>query len=170
MARAADASGLQVGDDERFQRREWKVQRVGWAVLVLVLLAGLLGAFGGGVVAHATASSAGVPAVLDYERFVRFAAPTELRVVLDPSAIRPDGAAHLWLPHRYLDHVDVERVRPEPQRVTGGASGVIYEFLLTPGQAGVISLVVRPDRAGVLTGQLVLADRRGLTFRQFVYP
>jgi hypothetical protein len=170
MARAADASGLQVGDDERFQRREWKIQRVAWVVLGLVLLGGLLGAFGGGVAAHATASSAGVPAVLDYDRLVRFSAPTELRVVLDPTAIRPDGVAHLWLPHRYLRHVEVDRVTPEPQRVIGGASGVIYEFVLTPGQAGIISVVVRPTRAGVLAGQLVLADRRGLSFRQFVYP
>jgi len=170
MPRAANATALEVDDDDRFQRREWRIQRVSWLVLGLVLLAALLGAFGGGPLAHATAGASGIPAVLDYDRFLRFASPTELRLILDPSAIRPDGVAHVWLPHRYLDRVDVRRVTPEPQRVTGGASGVMYEFLLTPGQAGVISMVVQPERAGMLAGQIVLADRRGLTFRQFVYP
>lgn len=33
------AGGLQLDDDVAFQRREWVVQRAGWAVLSTILLA-----------------------------------------------------------------------------------------------------------------------------------
>ena len=170
MARTAQPPELEVDRDERFQRREWRIQRISWVLVTLIIVAGLLGAFGGGPLAHATASASGVPIRLDYDRTVRYEVPSELRIILDPSAIRPDGVTQLWLPHRYLDHVAIEQVTPQPVRTIGGASGALYEFHLTPGQAAVVSFTVKPRRAGMIDGQLVLPDRRGLSFRQFVFP
>ena len=34
---------LEIHQDLPFQRRSWTVQRVGWAIMALVVLAGLLG-------------------------------------------------------------------------------------------------------------------------------
>ncbi|HVF07519.1 MAG TPA: hypothetical protein VNC60_02985, partial [Actinomycetota bacterium] len=93
MPRAAQATGLEVDRDEQFQRREWLVQRISWGMLTGVIILGLLGGFGGGPLAHATASDTGVPIRLDYDRMVRLGAISHLRLVLDPTAIRPDGIA-----------------------------------------------------------------------------
>ena len=138
--------------------------------MLATLLAGLLGLFGGGPLAHATARAGGVPVSLDYDRFIRFGSPNELRLTLDPSAIGGDGAARLWLPHRYLDRVEIDRITPEPENTSGGATGVMYEFLVTPGQPAVISMMVKAEHAGPLQGEVLLPDRRGVTFSQFVYP
>ena len=44
------AGGQRVGDPEikqnlRFQRRMWALERIGWAVMALVVLVGLVGLF-----------------------------------------------------------------------------------------------------------------------------
>ena len=58
MQRVGD---LEIEQDHDFQRRSWRLQRAGWIVLSLVLLAGLLGLFGSGPLAHATVGAPGCP-------------------------------------------------------------------------------------------------------------
>jgi hypothetical protein len=37
------AGNLEINQDLRFQRRMWAVQRIGWAVMALIVLVGLVG-------------------------------------------------------------------------------------------------------------------------------
>lgn len=46
---------LEISQDLEFQKRSWTIQRVGWVVIALLILAGLLGVFGKGIAADATA-------------------------------------------------------------------------------------------------------------------
>ena len=46
-----------VREDMRFQRRSWALERVGWAVLALIAIAGLTGALGNGPASRAQASA-----------------------------------------------------------------------------------------------------------------
>ena len=63
----------------------WALQRIGWAVMALVVLVGLVGLFGTGPLSRATAGEEEAPLfVEEYERFARFMLPTTLRVRLDP--------------------------------------------------------------------------------------
>ncbi|WP_324277336.1 hypothetical protein [Blastococcus brunescens] len=39
--------GLQVADHDAFQRREWKAERIGWVLMVLLVVAALVGLLGG---------------------------------------------------------------------------------------------------------------------------
>jgi hypothetical protein len=85
MAEVQRAGDLELNQDLRFQRRMWAVQRIGWAVMALVVLAGLLGLFGPGPLSSATAGKEEGPLLVEgYERFVRFRIPTTLQVRLDP--------------------------------------------------------------------------------------
>jgi hypothetical protein len=49
----ARIDGLQIGIDMAFQRRPWRAQRAGWALVPLVALAGLLGLLGSGPLSEA---------------------------------------------------------------------------------------------------------------------
>lgn len=52
---------LEIEEDLDFQRRMWRLQQIGWALLVLVVVAALLGLFGKGPLSRAVASRVGVP-------------------------------------------------------------------------------------------------------------
>ena len=79
MADVRQVGDLEIAQDLAFQRREWTIQRVAWAVMALVALAGLLGLFGGaGPLTRAAAGNGALR--LDYARFERKHAPTELRL------------------------------------------------------------------------------------------
>ncbi|HEU4345558.1 MAG TPA: hypothetical protein VFU31_28750, partial [Candidatus Binatia bacterium] len=45
---------LEIEEDLRFQERAWVVQRVGWGVMLLVIVATAAGMFGEGALSSAT--------------------------------------------------------------------------------------------------------------------
>lgn len=85
---------LSIDDDPGFQQHEWRVQRLGWIAALVVLLAAALGLFGGDILSQATAGEGGL--VVEYDRFIRFGAPTTLLLRLSPEAVA-DGAVGVWL-------------------------------------------------------------------------
>ncbi|MEU1889606.1 hypothetical protein [Streptomyces pristinaespiralis] len=73
--------GLEIDDSEAFHRKEQTFERVGWAVLALLLVAACLGVFGDwGPVASATAKSPGGIVTMEYDRFDRYTARTDLTI------------------------------------------------------------------------------------------
>ena len=84
---AKTVQGLQIEEDRAHQRREWRIERVGWVLMAGLLLAGLLGLLGDGPLSRATAGSAGALSV-EYDRLQRAAAPYEYRFEVDPSLAR----------------------------------------------------------------------------------
>lgn len=72
MAGIQRVGELETSQDIDLQSRAWAVQRVGWGVIALTVLAALLGLFGPGLFNNATAGSKEAPLWLEYKRFGRF--------------------------------------------------------------------------------------------------
>jgi len=49
---ATQREDLKLETDESFQRNEWRIQRAGWIVWSLVIIAGLIGLLGSGPRSH----------------------------------------------------------------------------------------------------------------------
>jgi len=77
---------LDINQDLAFQRRSWSLQRIGWGLIALVLIAALLGLFGHGPLSEATTDDPSLPIRLAYERFGRFGSPLVLRIRVEPAA------------------------------------------------------------------------------------
>jgi hypothetical protein len=170
MAPVPRRGDLQIGEDVEFLHRAWRVQRVGWAVLVLILLAALLGLTGTGPLSRATAGSEGGPVRVAYERFVRANAVTDLRVRLGPGVAR-EGRARLWFDRQYLDKVEVTGVVPEPESVEVSPDRVTYVFLAGEGGGPVeLALDLTPMRFGSWSGRMGAGDAEPVRLRHFVYP
>jgi hypothetical protein len=161
---------LHIEQDITFQRRSWTVQRVGWVIMALIVAATLAGLFGPGPLSRAAAGALGDPVRVEYQRFLRFQAPTSFSVELTPTAAR-EGEFRVWLARDYAEAVRVQEVVPPPERVEAGADRLIYVFPAAPagGPAGV-TFHLQPERVGQLNGRLGLPDGPTLTFIQFVYP
>jgi hypothetical protein len=161
---------LALEQDADFQRRSWALQRLGWAIMGLLILAALLGLFGGGPLSSITARSQDGSLTLQYDRFWRWQSPMILRVTVRPIT-QHAGQVHIWLNRAYLEGVSIEQVQPLPQRVEAGAERLTYIFSLSQvDQPTEIHFTVEPQRPGRIAGQLGLTDSTSLQFAHFIYP
>ncbi|WP_025745770.1 hypothetical protein [Kallotenue papyrolyticum] len=161
---------LHIGEDLAFQERQWTVERVGWVIMALLALAGLLGLFGGGPLSIAHAGSADQPLRVTYARFARYRTPAELEVSVQPAATQGQ-ALRLSMNRSWLDSMELQGVVPEPEQVEARAEHLIFVFLLEqPGQPLQITFNLQPIRVGAHTLQLGLDGAEPLRVTQLVYP
>lgn len=167
--RATEPVGdLERDPDLRFQRREWTVQRAGWLVMLLIVLVALSGLFGGGPLSTATAEVE--PLQLQYTRFERRHAPTELEVSLASSAVSQDQI-EVWLSVDYLARIEITSIVPEPEEVSEIDDRVVYRFSIDDQtQTPRILITLEHDEPGLTTGRIGLFDGPELQFWQVVYP
>ena len=161
---------LELEQDLAFQRREWTIQRAGWAVMALVIVAALLGLFGAGLLGKATTGDTEGVLWIEYDRFGRFVAPITLMVHLGPGAAR-EGVARVWLDRRYLESVQIEQITPEPDEVVAGPDRLIFVFRVAePGKPTAVNFSLQTEQFGPLMGRAGIAGGEPLRFRQFIYP
>ena len=161
---------LELSQDLDFQRRSWRVQRIGQGLMLLVVLAALLGLLGGGPLSRATAGAANAPLQVDYGRFVRHGGPTQMDIRLQPGAAH-GGSARVWLDRAYVDGIEIERIEPEPTCVEAGHDRISYVFTMNPpDQPATVTFSIMPDQMGLRTVRVGLDGGNTLTFRQMVYP
>lgn len=163
--------GLQIEEDIAFQRRWWRVQRVGWVAIALGLLAALLGFLGAGPLSTGTVIVPGVMRV-EYQRFTRYQTPETLTVHLEPAAIA-GPVVRIGIDRRYVDRARIELVVPRPRRVHARHDRLIYEFdVAEAGRPLVIAFGLQPQRVGLAGGRVSLerANPETATFRQMVHP
>jgi hypothetical protein len=169
MAHTRLSDELEGDQRDSVLRREWRFERLGWAVLALILVAGAAGVLGDGVVAAASARSTDGTAVLRYDRIIRRDAPTELELRLT-AAPGADSLVVVSLAEDYLAAVNVERVVPEPAMVRASSGRVDHHLLrLDRSRPMVVRVSVRANTVGAHHSVLGV-DGRVLSFRQLVLP
>lgn len=141
-------------------------QRVGWLLLLLMILAAAAGAFGDGPVARASLSASGGVRV-DYERIVRRRAPTEIRIVV-ASAPMPGGSLALEVDG--LPGAERLVPFPAPQHERATAGGARFE-IATRGE-GPFEIALRnvPRTLGRREFRLVVGLAEPVAIRQLVLP
>lgn len=165
MNRATER-GLHLDEDFRQQKIEWRLQRIVWPLLVLLLVAVMAGLLGQGPIARASVGSPEAGITMEYRRFVRQTTPDQLVVRLQAGAQR----VRLRIDGRYLDAVAVERVFPEPETVLSGPQAATLEFDARPGEWTVVRIELRPQEVGTVDGWIAVDEGPPHAFSQFVYP
>ncbi len=159
---------LEVSEDMAFQRREWTAERVGWALLGLLVVAAVLGLFAGGPLSNATAGGGGDLRV-EYDRFLRLKAPTSLRVRL-PAGVASEGKVRLAVSREYSEAMQVNQVTPQPDSVETGATEVVYVFsVATPDEPTAVEFELHSDELWVVPAAVSTGGGRA-EFSHFVYP
>jgi hypothetical protein len=144
-----------------FQRRSWTIQRVGWVILALIVLAGLVGLTGPGLLSDRTVGSPALSA--QYQRFQRETKLTRFMIRM-PGA----GDPTLKLGHDFQAGYEISDVQPQPVHGNAGAHGLTWRFDPVVGDL-VVVIWARPRRFGPATIDLQSGAAR-LTLRCFVYP
>ena len=168
-ARSIAERGLELHEDVRFQEVTWTVQRVGWIAMALIAVATLLGLFSGGPLSRASAGSASTGLTIEYDRFLRLGSPALVRLGLHGG--ETDGReVVVRIAQAYVEDAGLEQMHPAPAQAVAGSGGLVLVFRTEPGRPAAVVLSIKPRAVGQLRGEIGLADRAPIRFRQFVYP
>ena len=159
---------LAVGSDLEFQRRWWRFTRALWLFFAAVIVADLVGVFGRGPIANATARSPDGAMTVRYERIERYGAPSVLRIEFAPNAIH-DGKVELWVGETLIKSLGAQRVIPQPAQSRVGAGGVTYLFPASDVPASV-TFALEPTVPGILDMPLRASASGLLKLRAYVLP
>ena len=168
MTATEPVGDLEFDRDLSFQDREWTIQRAGWLVMLAIIVVALTGLLGSGPLSSATAEAG--PLQLEYSRFERRHAPTELEVSVARSAANQDQV-EVWVSSDYLARIEITSIVPEPEEVSEAGDRVVYRFNIDDqSEASEIRIALEPDEPGLTTGRIGVTDGPELMFSQFVYP
>lgn len=149
-------AGLQLDEDPRFRKREWRVERIGWLLVTAAFVVAIVGGFGYGPVSS-VALAAG-DADVEYTRIVHRENDDDLRVRGPGTTIRLTG--------EWVQAVDLEQVMPEPESMAADADSLTLEFA----QPGLhVTITYRAQQLGPLTGGVEVGEQR-FALEQVVLP
>jgi hypothetical protein len=159
-----------TGHDIEFERREWKVQRVAWVVMTLIIVAAAVGLFGNGVFAEADKTAADGSVRVDYHRIARHHQPRTLAVDVSPQFVA-GGEIRIWLGKEYVNELGLQNIIPEPESTEIEPDRVVYTFTAGEGEGPfTITFYYESDGVWRQTGRLGVVDGAEITFSQFVFP
>jgi hypothetical protein len=151
-----------------FQRRSWRVERLGWLAMLGLVLAGLLGAFGGsGWLAGATATTPDGALRITYHRVQRKMLPTVFRI----EALRPppEGRLQLRLGESLPAQWRMRSLLPPPAESRSDAQGLVLT-LHAGGPGPALALEAEPEGAGIFRLAIGFADGPPAILRILVWP
>ena len=144
----AETTGLELVTNRPFQRRFWRIQRVGWVIMALILLAALLGLTGkGGPLARASVT--GPEGEVVYPRVARWQTADELEVRFSRVSA---GEATVQVGVEFGRVFQVEGIQPEPSSSIVIAGGQQLTFEVGPGEGEKsVTINVRPTQPELAT-------------------
>jgi hypothetical protein len=152
-------------DDSDFHRREWKVERVGWAAMAVVVALALGGVFGRGPLSQATTGQT-PQATISYQRFARYGSSTSLQVT--PAEAQSKGDLHIEVDGAFIDANRIESLTPAPIEMRTAADRHVFTFSIEGAQT--ITFRLKPDRIGSNAGAFLVGSSPPLYVHQYVYP
>lgn len=155
----------QILEDMPFHHRQWFMQRVAWAIAVLVVVLALFGLFGDGPLSHAHAATATFR--VDYDRLIRRDNPVPLDIDVKASQ---GNEVSVVLSADYVQAFRLDSVLPYPDHMYATASEVVFVFRsAAPGTPLHITILQAALNPGSVHGQIRMADAE-VAINQFVYP
>lgn len=156
--------GLEVYEDVAFQKKEWLFERCGWAFLLLIILAALLGLFGSGPLSRVSSQTDDGAIRVSFGRFLRW----QTSQVIEIEFIQADLAHEVGISNELLKRWSLQKVTPEPDKVIPGKESTLYRFH-GEGPAR-IQIEYQATKVGNTEGTLTFAEDRSLDVKQFALP
>lgn len=165
---------LEVGVSVDLEHTTYRVAAVAWAVMSLLILAGLFGVFGEGWLAHTQSGAPGVPLRADYDRIIRLQKPEQLTLHIAPQAIE-DGAVSVRLSSAFIDDMQLQSIVPRPSRwqpAGGGDILLVYDHL--GGEAGrsglEVTIGVKSSSIGLVRAHAEIPGHPPIRLNSIVLP
>lgn len=166
--RSKNKSELELDEDMRFQRREWRVVRFAWIFLGIILLVAAAGLTGKGLFSTRTLAEPGALLAIEFEPIIRIQAPTEM--LLRISAAAGDSTVKLRLGREFIEGIEVTRFDPNPASVEAARDHYTYEFNRAPAQETLVRLTYEGARVGAVPLSVGLDSDHTYSAKQTFLP
>jgi hypothetical protein len=161
---------LQISEDYGFQRREWVAQRIGWGLVLVLIVITAAGLFGHGPISWTTAETADGTLKASFERFGRRGGSQSLLLRADAAAATK-GAWGLEIADDYVSAVEFRSISPQPDAATRVPGAILYTFTQTNPDADLkVTFRLTPSGLWGVNGEIRLAGHDRLTIEQFFFP
>ncbi|MFK3815284.1 hypothetical protein ACI2KG_01515 [Pseudomonas sp. NPDC089407] len=156
-----------VRENMPMQQRVWRFERVGWYVLVIIVLMALAGLFGNGPLSDAEKVSQDGRVKVEYQRLSRSGTTDNLFITVQG---QPGQPVKVELEGSLLRAASIETMQPEPQRSM--SRGPALSLQLGTGEDGVATLylTLRSDHVGTLEGIVNAGPQSTVHFSTFLFP
>lgn len=156
-----------IEEDPIHQRRLWRFERVGWCGLCLVVLLAMLGLFSEGPLSHKQIRNAEGTLLVQYQRFVRNGASSQLLLQARGAPSKP---LELVLAGDLLEGFSIETIQPAPQLSSSAGQGVQLD--VQPDSHGTVRvhLTLRNAGVGLYREEVGIAGGEPVRFTQVIYP
>lgn len=156
-----------VEEDIRMQERVWRFERVGWYVLVVIILLALAGAFGNGPLSDAQVTSTDGRIQVEYQRLSRSGTTDDLRITVHGIAGKP---VKVMLGGSLLREASIETMQPEPQSSISHGEALLLQLGTSRDGIATLYLTLRSESVGTLEGIVRTSPTSAVSFSTFLYP
>jgi hypothetical protein len=155
--------------DRQFRHLDWRIQHVGWIIILLIILCAMIGAFGGGPLGNVTRGSAATFRV-HYDRIARRSAPAALQVIIGASLLK-DSIVSVSVSQPLVTTLSPQFFDPIPETMIVSSTAITYRFHVTPQtDSASVTFHCEPQALGVQRGTIRVANAPALPIRVFVLP
>jgi hypothetical protein len=151
---------LPVSEDISLHKTGWIVQRIGWTLMFLFLVAALLGLFGEGPLSKRTLQSGNLQ--MKYEHFGRYEHTMKMELESLGENIR-----FVSLPQDYLKSFKVDKIVPEPAKQVASPGYISYVF--EGEQNDEVTFYMEPSRRKNAEG-IIKVNGSSFLIKQIIYP
>jgi len=156
-----------VREDMAFQLKAWRFERVGWYVLVLLVILTLLGLFSRGPLSSREAHSSDGRLDVEYEMFHRNGSTNPIIVHLKG---QPNAVLEVELGGEWLDGFDVQTLQPQPLRSASAGQGMrVWVQADAQGHAS-LHLSLLAEGLGLYSSRITTPGGAAVSFDQFIFP
>lgn len=158
------------------KRTEWRWERIGWALIALIVVAELFGVFGGGAIAGTTVEEERGPAryAVDYEKWNRYAAVSQAYVIVFAPDATGDTLNVTWT-DEIVRGWTIRSSHPDPDSGAATPEGGTFGYMVPSWSktlvVGFEHLPVRPGYwSGAVTIQAGESEPVTLVVDQRIFP
>ena len=156
-----------VQENMRMQHRVWRFERVGWYVLVIIVLLALAGLFGNGPLSDAEAVSQDGRLKVEYQRLSRSGTTDSLFITIQGVPGKP---VMVELAGSLLREASIETMQPEPQVSMSHGPALLLQLGTTNDGVATLYLTLRSEHVGTLQGVVRAGSQAEVQFSTFLYP
>lgn len=162
-----ESGGLEIEFSPEHERREFRVQRVAWALMGLAIVAALAGLFGPGPLSRAQAGETGGRLRAEFQRFARYQGPLELRIFC-----RPENAHEfrVSLDRSFFEHAEIREISPQPHETVSGSNYCTLAFTSEGGGEHLVTIRFESRKVGKRSYGLRLDGGHEIEVQQFFWP